>query len=142
MTEKERLSPIHIVQKAIIKDGDKFLILKRSPDAQAFPNHWDFPGGKLEVGESPDSGIIREILEETNLVADTVKEIGKFCYDFNGKGISTHEFRLYEASVSGMDVKISFEHTEFRWSTINEILTLEIEPYMRDYFKQFGSDKL
>ena len=53
-----------LVQKAIVKDKNNFLIILRSPSAKFFPEHWDFPGGKLEPNEEPFAGIEREVIEE------------------------------------------------------------------------------
>ena len=53
-----------LVQKAVVKNGNKFLILLRSPESFSFPEHWDFPGGRLEEDEEPFAGIEREVFEE------------------------------------------------------------------------------
>ncbi|MFA5932607.1 MAG: NUDIX domain-containing protein [Microgenomates group bacterium] len=123
-----------IVQKAVIKRGDKYLILKRSPDAVNFPGFWDFPGGKLEKGEEPFLGVEREVLEETGLKAKAVKVIAKTNIDVLNTGNPTHQFVLYESKDEGGEIILSKEHTAFRWETKEEILKLEIEPYMQVYF--------
>ena len=61
-----------IVQKAVIKKGDKYLILLRPSDKKFFPDHWDFPGGKLDDGEDAIESLKREVLEETGLDMDGV----------------------------------------------------------------------
>lgn len=80
---------MRLVQKAAIKKDDKYLILLRSSNAALFPNHWDFPGGKLEDGEDPVKGIEREISEETTLKAKALEVIGVYEFDLQNKGQMT-----------------------------------------------------
>ena len=67
-----------LIQKAIIKDGSKFLILLKSSSSKNFPNVWDFPGGKPDSGEDLIESLKREVFEETKLkikVKDLIKTI-------------------------------------------------------------------
>lgn len=122
------------IQKAVVKKGNKFLILLRSPKAEFFPEHWDFPGGKLEPNEEPFSGIEREILEETGLTVKALNVVG--VYEMVLKSIP-HKFTVYSTRLlSGEKVKISHEHLEFKWATKEEILALKIEPHMKEYFEE------
>ncbi len=54
-----------IVVAALIKKDDQFLVAKRK-DSAAFGGRWEFPGGKVEVGENDEVALEREILEEFN----------------------------------------------------------------------------
>ena len=56
-----------VPQKVAIRDGEKFLIMKRSPTVYVYPNQWDLPGGKLEHGEESKAGLKREVKKETSL---------------------------------------------------------------------------
>ncbi len=122
-----------LIQKAIIKKGERFLILRRSPKATFFPSHWDFPGGKLEQGEDPRAGVEREVLEETGLHVTATAIAGT--YDMVLRGIP-HRFILYKTEGSVGDVRLSGEHTAYRWATREEILKLKTEPYIRKYFEE------
>ena len=43
------------------------LLTRRTSRLKAFPNAWVMPGGHIEIGESLEEGVIREILEETGI---------------------------------------------------------------------------
>ena len=51
---------------AVVRQGDRFLIGQR-PASVALANYWEFPGGKVEPGETPPAAAVRECLEETGL---------------------------------------------------------------------------
>ena len=59
---------------AIIQKGDKILVTQRS-ETMKMPLKWEFPGGKLEIGESEEECIIREIKEELNIEIELVKKL-------------------------------------------------------------------
>lgn len=80
------------IQKAVVKKDNKFLIILRSPNAKFFPEHWDFPGGKLEPGEEPFAGIEREVMEETNLKVKAINALGIYELesDYQGEKFCIH----------------------------------------------------
>ncbi len=57
---------IYVSTVALIDWQGKVLISLR-PEDKILPNHWEFPGGKIKINESPDHAIIREIKEELTL---------------------------------------------------------------------------
>lgn len=52
------------VVAAIIKKNNRILIAQRKEDCSREPNKWEFPGGKIELGETPEHALVREIGEE------------------------------------------------------------------------------
>ena len=62
------------VVAAIIRKGDKIFATQRGYGE--FKDWWEFPGGKMELGETPEEALIREIREEL----DTEISVDKFLY--------------------------------------------------------------
>ena len=61
-----RSSPRIEVVAGIIRREGRFLICKR-PEGDVHPGLWEFPGGKIEIGESPEGALVREIREELDI---------------------------------------------------------------------------
>ena len=59
---------------AVVKNGDRFLVGQRSQD-QVLAGFWEFPGGKIEAGESDLEAAVRECFEETGV---TVAAVGRY----------------------------------------------------------------
>lgn len=104
------------VTAAIIKDNDKYLICQRGADDEC-SLLWEFPGGKLEEGETLEECIIREIKEELDL---DIKVQGIFTtsiYYFNHKEIY---FTVYNAVIVAGQMKLNV-HNDVRWVGLNEL---------------------
>lgn len=56
-----------IVSAAAMVDGDGLVLVQRRPDGGAHAGLWEFPGGKLDRGESPEEAIVRELEEELGI---------------------------------------------------------------------------
>ncbi len=119
-----------VVQKAIIRLDDTYLILKRSPASKSYPECWDFAGGKLEHGEKFENALIREVKEETNL--DIVIEESIFIYVESKTG--NKYIVLFNCEKRDGDIKLSDEHTEYKWATKEEAQKLKLEPFLKDFF--------
>lgn len=57
---------VHVVACALIDIDGRVLLAKRPAD-KAMPHLWEFPGGKIEQGETPEQAIIRELAEELSI---------------------------------------------------------------------------
>lgn len=72
------------VVAAIIRRGGRILICRRTA-AQAHPLQWEFPGGKVEAGESPPQALGRELCEELAVRARIGDEAERFEFRYPGK---------------------------------------------------------
>ncbi|MBV6632010.1 MAG: 8-oxo-dGTP diphosphatase MutT [Alphaproteobacteria bacterium] len=59
-----REKPILLVSAAVLVDGDNRVLLARRPQGKHLGGLWEFPGGKLQAGETPEDAVIRELQEE------------------------------------------------------------------------------
>jgi 8-oxo-dGTP diphosphatase len=72
------------VVAAIIQRGGHILIGQRQP-AQSHPLQWEFPGGKVEPGETPEQALARELHEELDIQDAAGVEIMRYPYTYPGK---------------------------------------------------------
>ena len=57
-----------IVLTGILKDKNKYLVVKRNENDELYPGAWEFPGGHLEDGETLKEGLKRELKEEIGFI--------------------------------------------------------------------------
>jgi len=108
--------------------GDSVLMLRREAD-RSYPERWGIPGGRVADGEDAERAAVREVLEETGLLPsrenlERVREYfvrsDSFDYDY-----TVFVWRLRARPT----VTISkSEHSEFKWCTLEEALTLPLVP--------------
>lgn len=62
----DKHAPLIVVGVALI-DGDGRILVQQRPPGKAMAGLWEFPGGKVEGGETPDAALIRELREELGI---------------------------------------------------------------------------
>lgn len=67
MTEQLRARPLLLVAAAALVRSDGRLLLAQRPKGKAMAGLWEFPGGKVEAGESPQGALARELMEELGI---------------------------------------------------------------------------
>lgn len=68
MTEQSRVKPLVLVAAVALVRSDGRLLLAQRPKGKAMAGLWEFPGGKVEAGESPQGALVRELAEELGVV--------------------------------------------------------------------------
>ncbi|MGB7759057.1 MAG: (deoxy)nucleoside triphosphate pyrophosphohydrolase [Bryobacteraceae bacterium] len=76
------------VVAAILEREGRVLIGRRQP-AQSHPLKWEFPGGKVEPGESPAQALARELEEELGIREAAGDEIARYQYTYPGRNAIT-----------------------------------------------------
>ena len=111
--------------KALIRDGQgKILVLYRSETHPYLAHDIDLPGGEIEVGETPEIGLKREIMEETNLdITLTNGEMVRSWRSFFGM---THMLYDVKAPVD-VAVEISWEHEGYEWMSQEDFINAVAE---------------
>ena len=110
---------INVTCAIIIKDG-KFLVTQRSA-AMKLPLKWEFPGGKLEEGESEVDCIKREIKEELNIEIDVIQKMKNSIHDYGTFKINLIPF--IANYISGA-IMLS-EHANYMLLQKSELLNLD-----------------
>jgi 8-oxo-dGTP diphosphatase len=109
------------VTAAVIEENGNVLIGRRKP-GRHMGGKWEFPGGKIESGETPQESLARELLEELNIRV----RIGEFlCSAFyDGDGVSL-ELLVYRVQrLEGEPALI--EHEELRWVEPGELAGFDL----------------
>lgn len=101
------------------KDG-RFLIALRKPGT-SIGVKWEFPGGKLEEGESPEAALIREYDEELS-VGISVGE--KLCEGAFSNGMKRYKLVAYRIELKSEDFSLP-EHQEVKWADAGELGSLD-----------------
>lgn len=108
---------------AVIIENEKILCAQRG-STKALPLKWEFPGGKIEDGESPQEALQREISEEMHCKIQIGEQIDytAYEYDFGIVHLTTFCCKLIEGS------PILTEHVSIKWLHPNELASLDWAP--------------
>lgn len=114
----------HIIAKTVLLHDDKILIVRRSKTDTRRPLQWDLPGGMVEEGEDPNLAAAREIEEEAGIIVDPrhmdLVFAGTKVYNKNANIVRL----FYVAKADTNEVKLSFEHDDSRWLTLDEAIEM------------------
>jgi len=88
------------------------------------PGCWEFPGGKVEEGESPESCLIREILEELSINIRITGALTPVIHTYPGKTIQLLPFL---ATWDSGTIRLA-EHAQLRWLGREELLSVDWAP--------------
>lgn len=114
------MKQVHVVSGIMKNENGHILCTKRSSNGR-LPDKWEFPGGKIEPGESKQQTLVRELREELGIEAI----IGKhFC-------TVTHQYPEFHLTMDVFDIEqfsgdiTLYVHQNAKWVSPNKLLTLD-----------------
>ncbi len=107
-----------LAAKAFIVRNDKIFIMKRINKDPQSPGIWEIPGGRLELGEDPVLGLMREVREETGLYVDVIYPMTIRHFKRDDGQIIT--MIVFLCKPKGGYEKISEEHADSKWTNLKD----------------------
>lgn len=118
---------IKVAAAALIQDG-KVLIVRRPP-GDVGAGGWEFPGGKIEEGETPEQAVVREIDEELALAVRVVASLGNAVHAYENLDLDLFVF-VCERTAGTLELR---EHDAQEWLTADELAAGRLLPADRPF---------
>ena len=120
---------------AIIRDGDRYLVGQRAAN-KAQGGLWEFMGGKIEPGETPEQALARECREELDLEIENECIIDSVIHEYPEKTI---RLTLISCSPKSGSIPKALEHQQIRWVTRDEMDAIDFAPADNECLNLIGS---
>lgn len=128
---------IEVVCALIIQD-QKVLIAQRNAK-QSNPLLWEFPGGKLEVNETPEQALIREIKEELSIAIEIKSHLSSYTFQYPTIEIRMHAFVV--TAKNPQDIHLN-EHLQYQWIVPSDLSSIKLSaadyPALDAYLKNYS----
>ncbi|MGU3412284.1 pyrimidine (deoxy)nucleoside triphosphate diphosphatase [Enterobacteriaceae bacterium C34A] len=116
------LKTIDVVAAIIERDG--LILLAQRPAHADQPGMWEFPGGKVETGETQPEALIRELKEELGIEARPAAYVASHQREVSGRMINLHAWHVPEFSGE----LTAHEHSELVWVPPEAAYQRELAP--------------
>lgn len=108
---------VHIVAAIILNAQQDQIFITKRPEKLHKGGYWEFPGGKVELGESAEQGLIRELQEEIDITATEMSLFEHFDFDYPEKSLTFDFF-----TVTGFaGLPYGKEGQEGKWVAISDL---------------------
>lgn len=123
------------VAAGVITRGDDVLVCRRLPHA-AHPGKWEFPGGKVEAGETLAEALRRELREELDIEAEIGEELWSTTHRYPGR----EPVELHFFSVSVLAARIEGAgFAEVRWQSLGRLVVLDFLEADRELVRRLSA---
>jgi len=109
---------------AAIAIREQRVLVTRRGVGESLEGFWEFPGGKLEEGESPQDCIVRELLEELGVQSEAGEIVAESVYEYPGGVINLIGIRV---TLSADDIQLTV-HDAYDWVSLSGLLNLKLAP--------------
>ncbi|MFM9081134.1 MAG: (deoxy)nucleoside triphosphate pyrophosphohydrolase [Opitutaceae bacterium] len=117
--------PVPVVAAVIADDRDRYLLARR-PAHKKLGLKWEFPGGKVEPGETPDAALARELREELGIEITGIEPMSRFRHDYGFAIIDMIPLRCRLAPDS--PAPHAHEHVGLVWAEWTELGNYDLAP--------------
>ncbi|ATA26716.1 8-oxo-dGTP diphosphatase [Brenneria goodwinii] len=124
------------VAVGIIRNAEQKLFIARRPAGVHMAGMWEFPGGKVEAGETPEQALIRELREETGIEVENPQPLNNKTFATPERMITLHFFLVehWRGEPYGREGQAS------RWLRADELLEDEFPPANVDMIRWLKSN--
>ena len=129
---------LRFVAAALIVRGGEVLIGQRRPD-QPMAMQWEFPGGKIEAGESPEQALARELDEELGIQAAIGKPVTRIRHNYRHGGAVDLQFFAVHEFTGEIDNKI---YHQVRWVRLEDLPGYDFLAADRGLIRDLAAGKL
>jgi A/G-specific adenine glycosylase len=102
----------------ILHHQDKIYIQKRLAD-DVWPNLWEFPGGRIKEGETPEEALVREYYEETGFTIHRLEKIAAIRHSFTRYRVTLHCYHCHLQTSKTEPILNAAQ--EYRWAAPEEL---------------------
>jgi 8-oxo-dGTP diphosphatase len=111
-----------VVVAAIVEDHGRYFVTRRQKGVH-LEGLWEFPGGKIEAGESLADGLRRELKEELGTLVEIGEEIFTVTHDYADRSVELHFL-----SCTFLNAPVALLGQEMRWVARDELTSLKFPP--------------
>ena len=129
---------VRFVAAALILRGEEVLICQRRPD-QPMALKWEFPGGKIESGETPQQALARELDEELGIDADVGPLVTHTRHTYRSGGAVDLQFFAVHAFRGEVTNRIFHD---VRWIPLRDLTSYDFLAADRDLIRDLSAGKL
>jgi 8-oxo-dGTP diphosphatase len=126
------------VAAALILRDDEVLIGQRRPD-QPMASLWEFPGGKIEAGESPQQALARELSEELGIDAEVGPPLTRIRHNYRHGGAVDLQFFTVRSFAGEIQNQI---YQQVRWVRLEDLPSYEFLAADRGLIRDLAAGKL
>ncbi|MBB4632048.1 8-oxo-dGTP diphosphatase MutT [Sphingosinicella soli] len=118
--------PVRMVVAAALIDPDGRILLAERPAGKHLAGTWEFPGGKVEPGETPEAALIRELREELGIETEASclapATFASHGYDHFHLVLMLYVCRKWQGTPHGHDGQ------RLRWERVNDLFAIDMPP--------------
>jgi 8-oxo-dGTP diphosphatase len=108
-----------VIVAAVIERSDRRILIGQRRRGDTSPLKWEFPGGKIEQGETPEAALARELQEELSATLEKCVELGRTRHKYAGM-TEELEIRFYAASIKEGEITPN-EFEQIAWALPKEL---------------------